>query len=111
MAGTATAESRSFAKALFAGRIEESLVFPYPRMAEVERARVASLIGEFRAFAAERIDPERIDRDERIEDDVRAGLARLGFYGLYIPRELGGLGLSQTGYCRVFEEIARVSPS
>lgn len=110
MAETVT-ETRSFAKGLFAGRIASDLVFPYPEMPEAERARVASLIGEFRSFAASHIDPERIDLEERIPDDVRAGLARLGYYGLYVPRALDGLGLSQTGYCRVFEEIARVSPS
>ncbi len=80
-------------------------------MAEDERARVASIVAELRAFAADHIDPERIDGEERISDDVRSGLARLGLFGLYIPRELGGLGLSQTGYCRVFEEVARTSAS
>lgn len=111
MAERAAVETRSFGKALFAGRIEEDLVFPYPRMPEEERARVAATIAGFKGFAAEKIDAERIDAEERIGDDVRAGLAKLGFYGLYVPRDLGGLGLSQTGYCRVFEEIARVSPS
>jgi alkylation response protein AidB-like acyl-CoA dehydrogenase len=31
--------------------------------------------------------------------------------GLYVPEALGGQGLSQTGYARVFEAIGQVSGS
>ncbi len=112
MADAAVAtESPSFAKSLFAGRILEELVFPFPRQAADERARTDALIAEFDKFARATIDPEQIDREVRIPDEVRSGLARLGFYGLYVPRELGGLGLSKTAYCRVTEEIGRWSPA
>jgi len=104
-------EPRSFAKALFAGRLEEDLVFPFPHIHADEKPRVASLLDDFRAFAAESIDDEALDRDEAIPETVMAGLRRLGFYGLYVSPELGGLGLSTTAYCRVFEEISAVSAS
>jgi acyl-CoA dehydrogenase family protein 9 len=34
------------------------------------------------------------------------GLKELGLFGLQIPEELGGLGLSNTGYARIVEEIS-----
>ena len=33
------------------------------------------------------------------------GLRELGLFGLQIPTELGGLGLSNTAYARVVEEL------
>ena len=37
-----------------------------------------------------------------------AGLGELGLCGLYVPEQYGGQGLSQTGYCRVFETFAQI---
>jgi acyl-CoA dehydrogenase family protein 9 len=113
---TATAPGRdlsvtSFAKALALGEIHEDLVFPYPRPTDEEAAQVRDLIGRFRAYAAEHIDSRRIDEQRWIPDEVFTELGELGLTGLYVPREYGGQGLSQTGYVRVFEAIGQVDGS
>ena len=38
-------------------------------------------------------------------------LGERGLCGLYVPERYGGQGLSQTGYCRVFEEFAQIDPT
>ena len=48
----------------------------------------------------EKVDPDEIDRTGEIPQPVIDELAKLGAFGIKIPVEYGGLGLSQTNYCR-----------
>ena len=106
----ATAVS-SFAKALALGEIHEDLVFPYPIPGGQEADKVRKLVDGFREYAAEHVDPIKIDEEGWIDDEVYEQLGSLGLMGLYVPEEYGGQGLSQTGYARVFEAIGQVSGS
>ncbi|MGH3624761.1 MAG: acyl-CoA dehydrogenase family protein, partial [Sciscionella sp.] len=98
-------DSSSFAKALFTGRLEEEMVFPYPRPERHEARRVAKLIRDAREFLDSEYDPERVEEQRWVGDDTIAGLGERGLLGLYVAPEYGGQGLSQTGYCRVMEEF------
>jgi len=53
--------------------------------------------------AANELDPQRGD----IPASVLQGAADLGFFGLRIPEEYGGLGLGCLEYCIVTEELSR----
>lgn len=101
----------SFAKALFLGELHEDLVFPYPPRREPEQEKIRQLIASLREFAADSIDPERIERERWVGDDVVSGLGERGLCGLYVPERYGGQGLSQTGYCRVFEAFSQIDSS
>jgi acyl-CoA dehydrogenase family member 9 len=101
----------SFAKSLFLGEIHEQMVFPYPRPDEREQEKVRGLIASLREFADEAIDPRAIEAAGWIGDEVLAGLGERGLCGLYVPEEYGGQGLSQTGYCRVFETFGELDPT
>lgn len=52
---------------------------------------------------ANRLDPEK----GVIPDSLIARMGDLGFFGITIPEELGGLGLGVFEYCLVAEELAR----
>jgi len=52
---------------------------------------------------ANRLDPEKGD----IPRELIAKMGQLGFFGILIPEELGGLGLGVFEYCLVAEELAR----
>lgn len=41
-------------------------------------------------------DPAKNDSLEKVEDDTLQGLKELGAFGLQVPSELGGLGLTNT---------------
>ena len=101
----------SFAKSLFLGEIHDELVFPYPKPAEGEQDRIRSLVASLRELAAESIDPRRIEEDGWVGDDLIRELGERGLCGLYVPERYGGQGLSQTGYCRVFEALAQIDPT
>jgi alkylation response protein AidB-like acyl-CoA dehydrogenase len=42
-----------------------------------------------------------------IPDSLRDKMAAMGFFGILIPEELGGLGLGAVEYCLITEELAR----
>ncbi|MFD2676421.1 acyl-CoA dehydrogenase family protein [Camelimonas lactis] len=46
-------------------------------------------------------------KNEYIPLDVVAGMAQLGVFGLTIPEEYGGMGLSKVSMCVVSEELSR----
>ncbi len=52
---------------------------------------------------AKQLDPERAD----IPMSLRDKLAEMGYFGLLIPPEYGGLGMGCFEYCLVSEELAR----
>ena len=97
----------SFAKSLFLGEIHEEMVFPWPRPPAVERERVRGLIASLWE-AAEGYDARKAEEDRWVGDEFLRDLGERGLMGLYVPEEYGGQGLSQTGYCRVFEAVAQI---
>ncbi|MEK9140004.1 MAG: acyl-CoA dehydrogenase family protein, partial [Nitrospirota bacterium] len=54
-----------------------------------------------RLLLIEKVDPETIDREGELSDDVLIALKDIGAFGLKIPAIYGGLGLSQSDYHRV----------
>jgi alkylation response protein AidB-like acyl-CoA dehydrogenase len=63
-----------------------------------------------RSFALDEVLPlaNELDRQKaEIPDSLLTRLAELGFFGILIPRELGGLGRGVLAYCMVSEELAR----
>jgi acyl-CoA dehydrogenase family protein 9 len=97
----------SFAKSLFLGELHEDVVFPFPRPDPAEQEKIRGLVNSMREIAP-RIDPQAMEEERWVPDALLAELGERGLMGLYVPEEYGGQGLSQTGYCRVFEEVAQV---
>ncbi len=91
----------SFIADLFMGRLRNDLIFPYPEQPADDRALGDEFISRLETFLKERLDPDEIDRTGEIPPDVLQGLARLGCFGMKIPKAYGGLGFSQTNYNRV----------
>jgi acyl-CoA dehydrogenase family member 9 len=100
-------EVSSFAKSLFLGEIHEEMVFPFPRPAPEEQERIRALNSSLRELG-ETIDTREIEEKRWIGDGLVRELGERGLCGLYVAPEYGGQGLSQTGYCRVFETFAQI---
>ena len=98
-------------RALMAGQVPEDAVFPFPEVAAEERETVSAFLESLRGFARVHIDPPRIEREHRIDDEVTRGLADLGVFGMTIPEAYGGYGFSASAYCRVMEEIGTIDAS
>ncbi len=65
---------------------------------------------QFRRYALEKVEPVAHDwhlKDELIPMEVIEELAEMGVFGLTIPEEFGGLGLSKASMVVVSEELSR----
>ncbi len=71
------------------------------------------LLAAIRRFVDERLMPleARVAEEDAVPDDVLAEMRALGLFGLSIPEEYGGLGLSMEAECRVMFEFCRCSPA
>jgi len=95
-----TWEYPTFVGELFMGRVPWPIVYPYPEQTGEDRAAGEDFLGKLDAFLRGRTDPDEIDREGEIPPGVIDGLTRLGAFGIKIPCEYGGLGLSQVNYSR-----------
>ena len=65
---------------------------------------------QFRRFTLEKVEPFAHDwhlKDELIPMEIIEELAEMGVFGLTIPEEYGGFGLSKSSMCVVSEELSR----
>lgn len=102
---------QSFMKSLFHGVITEGLIFPYPAIAAGERDNLSIMLDSVRKYFATNVDAAAIDRAMSIPPEVLEGVKGLGLFGMVIPEEHGGIGLSATAYARVSQEVAAMDSS
>ena len=95
-----SAHTRSFAGGLFMGEFNLSTVHPYPIQSVEDRDQGDAFLKQLEALLYDKVDAGEIDRTGEIPQPVIDELARLGAFGIKVPTEYGGLGLSQTNYCR-----------
>ena len=90
----------SFGRGLFLGDMRLGLIYPQPRLPGEAVARGERFITSLCDFLQESVDPQVIERDRRIPEEVIDGLRKIGALGMKIPERYGGLGLSQVYYSR-----------
>jgi acyl-CoA dehydrogenase len=71
------------------------------------------LITSVRRFVSERLVPieDKVARDDLVPDDVVAEMRELGLFGISIPTEYGGLGLTMEEEVLVCFELGKTSPA
>jgi len=89
----------SFLRELFLGRLRLDLIHPFPPENDVEAENARPFMEKLRAVL-ETVDSDAIDRDGHIPEEVVQKFRDIGAFGIKIPREYGGLGLSQVSYIR-----------
>ena len=79
----------------------------------LDRETRDELIEGVRRFVAERLRPleAKIAEDDAIPDEIVGAMRDLGLFGLSIPEQHGGLGLSMEDECLVAIELGRTSPA
>jgi alkylation response protein AidB-like acyl-CoA dehydrogenase len=96
----------SFVAELFQGHFREDLIAPYPLQDPKDKAIGDEFMGRLGTFLKENLDPDEVDRTGDLPQRVIDGLAKLGCWGMKIPKEYGGLGLSQINYNRAVAMVA-----
>jgi alkylation response protein AidB-like acyl-CoA dehydrogenase len=93
-------QAPSFVRELFEGNFDIGLIHPFPEPAAADLERARPFMARLEQFMRERVDSDRIDREAKVPAEVIQGLREIGAFGIKIPLEYGGLGLSQLMYTR-----------
>ncbi len=95
----------SFVRELFLGRFRLDLIHPHPVVEDpAEQARATAFLAKLRAFL-ERVDSDMIDRTGEIPESYVQELREMGAFGIKIPTEYGGVGLSYASYTRAIAMV------
>src|SRR5256884_7121345 len=93
-------ERGSFASNLFIGRYDFNRIFPYPEQSAEDRAAGEGFLTELRAYLEANVNADEIDRTGEIPQKNIDELFAMGAFAIKIPKQYGGLGLSQVNYGR-----------
>lgn len=71
------------------------------------------LISSVRRFVDERLRPieDQVSETDMVPDEIVAEMKELGLFGLSVPAEYGGLGLTMEEECLLMFEMGRTSPA
>jgi len=94
------AEGPTFASGLFMGRFELAKIRPFPMQSAEDRDQGDAFLHKLESFLRDKVDPDEIDSTGEIPQQVIDELGKMGAFGIKISPSYGGLGLSQTNYCR-----------
>ena len=93
-------ERGSFASNLFIGRYDFERIFPYPEQSAEDCAAGEGFLTQLRTYLEANVDADEIDRTGEIPQRNIDDLFAMGAFGIKIPKQYGGLGLSQVNYGR-----------
>lgn len=96
----------SFALKLFHGFPDWKLIYPFPVQSKEDKQIGDEYLAKLEKFLKEKLDPDEVDRTGQIPDEVMRGLAELKAFAIKISKEYGGLGFSQTNYCRAIHLVS-----
>src|SRR5881275_3190286 len=93
-------ERGSFASNLFIGRYDFNRIYPWPEQSAEDREAGKQFLASLEKYLKENIDPAEIDRTGEIPQKNIDDLFAMGAFGVKIPKQYDGLGLSQVNYGR-----------
>jgi alkylation response protein AidB-like acyl-CoA dehydrogenase len=96
----------SFCKELFLGRLRMDRIDPFPDEPADSKRECDAFVAKLAAFLRDHVDGDRIDREGEVPSEVIDGLKEIGAFGITIPKEYGGLGLTKSAYNRAIEMVA-----
>ncbi|MDQ6622230.1 MAG: acyl-CoA dehydrogenase family protein, partial [Verrucomicrobiota bacterium] len=93
-------ERGSFASNLFIGKFAFDRIFPWPEQSPEDRAAGEPFLAELKEYLHANVDADEIDRTGEIPQQNIDDLFAMGAFAIKIPKQYGGLGLSQVNYGR-----------
>src|SRR5262245_39165181 len=93
-------ERGSFAGNLFIGKFGFDRIMPCPGQSEEDRVKGESFLNELKNYLRDHVDADEIDRTGEIPQKNIEELFAMGAFGVKIPQQYEGLGLSQVNYGR-----------
>lgn len=95
------------AKNLFLGEVLEDSIFPFPTYETVERETLDAVIDTIdRMMEHKKEEFRKWDVSGSQPDEYIQEMRETGLFGLLIPEDHGGVGLSATGYGRAVQQLS-----
>ncbi|KAI3379905.1 hypothetical protein SNEBB_006177 [Seison nebaliae] len=100
--------STSFVENSFVGRLVVKDVVPFPQsINEEESENLTMMVDQVAKFMENTNDADKNDDTSKLDEEVNESLKELGAFGLIIPSEYEGLGLTNTQYARLCQIIGK----
>jgi alkylation response protein AidB-like acyl-CoA dehydrogenase len=93
-------ERGSFASNLFIGRYDFARIYPWPEQSGEDREAGKDFLASLEKYLRENVDADEVDRTGEIPQKNIDDLFAMGAFGVKIPKQYEGLGLSQVNYGR-----------
>src|SRR6201997_1310405 len=93
-------ERGSFASNLFIGRYDFDRIYPWPEQSAEDREAGKEFLASLKKYLRENVDADEVDRTGEIPQKNIEELFAMGAFGVKIPKQYEGLGLSQVNYGR-----------
>ncbi len=93
-------ERGSFASNLFIGRYDFDRIFPWPEQSAEDKSAGEAFLAELKQYLHDNVDADEIDRTGEIPQKNIDELFAMGAFAIKVPKQYGGLGLSQVNYGR-----------
>lgn len=100
----------SFAKALFRGKIISHILTPYPPLDPEQQHLVEMTVEAIEKLGSE-ISVREIEENKSIPPTVLAKLKEMGLFGLIIPEDYGGFGMSNASYLQILSALSGIDTS
>ena len=102
----------SFMRNLCLGAIDEDAIFPFPSLADEQKATLREVKSAISSLLKERGDDFRNwDRAGEMPAEFVEELKAFGLFGLVIPEEHGGMGFGSAAYSRALQELGKYDAS
>ncbi len=100
-------EKKSIAQSIFMGQVNYKQLLPFPSFDESQEETIRAVADTLNQFLSTKEESfkEFDEKGEQPESYIQE-LRDLGLFGLIIPEEHGGIGLSNAAYSRILSEIS-----
>lgn len=99
-------EKPSFVGSMFLGKLDLGLIHPFPEQHPDDKQIGDDYLDKLEKVLIEHVDPDKIDEQGDYDFEIFEKLREIGAWGMKIPKEYGGLGLSITNYNRAVGLVA-----
>ncbi len=96
----------SFGGLMFMGKFSPDLLFPFPEQPTEEKKIGDAFVAKLGDYLEKNLDPEEVERNREIPQEVIHELARMGVFAMKVPKEYNGLDFSVTNYNRAVMKVA-----
>lgn len=96
----------SFVAELFKGNVRWDLLLPFPEQDAEQKKIGDEYLAKLETVLKEHIDPDKVDETGEVPQAALEALTKIKAFAMKVPKEYGGLGMTQVNYNRALHLVA-----